>query len=172
MQENTLNNYVQYIIKLSAAIFIILALGNYLFKNKNIYYILVYTPKLLFYMFIISSIDRYIKYILTTFSDIRKTKESHIEFDKISNLLDAALSRNSQATKSKPAEMEEAQKILNATQSCFRLTALDHVYTISITQAKKRHEILGMVCFILNDLTISRVSFIIISKIYILFFSY
>ena len=72
-------------------------------------------------------------------------KESHAEFDKISNLLDSALSRNSQATKSKPAEMEEAQNLLSATQSCFRHTALDHVYSISLIQAKKRHEILGTV---------------------------
>ncbi|KAL0268895.1 UNVERIFIED_CONTAM: hypothetical protein PYX00_010679 [Menopon gallinae] len=98
-----------------------------------------------FQSILLDQASRIIMTNLTSFikSDIKKTKESHIEFDKISNLLDAALSRNSQATKSKPAEMEEAQKILNATQSCFRLTALDHVYTISITQAKKRHEILG-----------------------------
>lgn len=42
-------------------------------------------------------------------------------------------------------EMEEAQNLLSATRSCFRHTALDHVYAISVIQAKKRHEILGTV---------------------------
>lgn len=60
-------------------------------------------------------------------------------------MFDSALSRNSQATKSKPNEMEEAQNLLSATRSCFRHTTLDHVYTISIIQTKKRHEILGTV---------------------------
>lgn len=98
-----------------------------------------------FQSILLDQASRIIMKNLTAFvkNDIKKVKESHAEFDKISNLLDSALSRNSQATKSKPAEMEEAQNLLSATQSCFRHTALDHVYAISVIQAKKRHEVLG-----------------------------
>ncbi|KAK6617749.1 hypothetical protein RUM43_013977 [Polyplax serrata] len=98
-----------------------------------------------FQTILLDQASRIIMRNLTSFikNDIKKTKESHVEFEKISSLFDSALSRNSQATKSKPTEMEEAQNLLSATRSCFRHTALDHVCTISITQTKKRHEILG-----------------------------
>jgi Arf-GAP/coiled-coil/ANK repeat/PH domain-containing protein len=55
------------------------------------------------------------------------------------------LSRNSQAPRSRPAEAEEAQNLLCATRSCFRHTALDHVYCLSVLQAKKKPEVLGTV---------------------------
>lgn len=63
----------------------------------------------------------------------------------MSNELDAALSRNSQAPKSRPHESEEIQNLLSATRSCFRHTALDYVHSLSVLQARKRHEVLGTV---------------------------
>lgn len=72
-------------------------------------------------------------------------RESRHYFEKISVDLDYALSRNSQAPRSRPMEAEESQNLLCATRSCFRHTALDHVYSLSILQAKKKPEVLGTV---------------------------
>ncbi|XP_046391435.1 arf-GAP with coiled-coil, ANK repeat and PH domain-containing protein 2 [Ischnura elegans] len=82
---------------------------------------------------------------LNTFikGDIRQTKESKHHFEKISADLDAALLRNAQVSRSKPLEAEEALSILSATRLCFRHTALDHLYALSLLQARKRHEIIG-----------------------------
>lgn len=77
--------------------------------------------------------------------DIKAVRESRHYFEKISVDLDGALSRNSQAPRSRPAEAEEAQNLLCATRSCFRHTALDHVYCLSVLQAKKKPEVLGTV---------------------------
>lgn len=77
--------------------------------------------------------------------DIKGVRESRHYFEKISVDLDSALSRNSQAPRSRPAEAEEAQNLLCATRSCFRHTALDHVYCLSVLQAKKKPEVLGTV---------------------------
>jgi hypothetical protein len=77
--------------------------------------------------------------------DIKGVRESRHYFEKISVDLDGALSRNSQAPRSRPAEAEEAQNLLCATRSCFRHTALDHVYSLSVLQAKKKPEVLGTV---------------------------
>jgi hypothetical protein len=72
-------------------------------------------------------------------------RESRHYFEKISVDLDGALLRNSQAPRSRPTEVEEAQNLLSATRSCFRHTALDHVYCLSVLQAKKKPEVLGTV---------------------------
>ncbi|XP_023726928.1 arf-GAP with coiled-coil, ANK repeat and PH domain-containing protein 2-like isoform X2 [Cryptotermes secundus] len=74
---------------------------------------------------------------------IKGVRESHHYFEKISVDLDGALSRNSQAPRSRHTEAEEAQNLLCATRSCFRHTALDHVYCLSALQAKKKPEVLG-----------------------------
>lgn len=76
-------------------------------------------------------------------SDIKKVKESRHYFEKISADLDIALNRNSQVIKSRPAEYEETSNILSATRSCFRHTALDYIHSLTMIQARKRHEILG-----------------------------
>ncbi|XP_053982337.1 arf-GAP with coiled-coil, ANK repeat and PH domain-containing protein 2 isoform X1 [Hylaeus volcanicus] len=76
-------------------------------------------------------------------SDIKKVKESRHYFEKISADLDIALNRNSQVPKSRPAEYEETSNILSATRSCFRHTALDYIHSLTMIQARKRHEILG-----------------------------
>ncbi|XP_043258687.1 arf-GAP with coiled-coil, ANK repeat and PH domain-containing protein 2 [Colletes gigas] len=76
-------------------------------------------------------------------SDIKTVKESRHYFEKISADLDIALNRNSQIPKSRPTEYEEASNILSATRSCFRHTALDYIHSLTMIQARKRHEILG-----------------------------
>ncbi len=63
-------------------------------------------------------------------------------FNKLSADLDSALQKNAAASKSRPAEVEDATNLLTATQSCFRYTALDYVFQISMIQAKKRHDVL------------------------------
>ncbi|KAM3965176.1 centaurin beta 1A [Aphomia sociella] len=75
--------------------------------------------------------------------DIKGVKESKHHFDKISNDLDIALTRNSQVSRHKSADVEEIMNLLVATRSCFRHTALDHVHKITMLQARKRHEILA-----------------------------
>jgi Arf-GAP/coiled-coil/ANK repeat/PH domain-containing protein len=77
--------------------------------------------------------------------DIKGVRESRHYVEKISVDLDGALSRNSQAPRSRPTEAEEAQNLLCATRLCFRHTALDHVYCLSVLQAKKKPEVLGTV---------------------------
>ncbi|XP_076180619.1 centaurin beta 1A [Ptiloglossa arizonensis] len=76
-------------------------------------------------------------------SDIKRVKESRHYFEKISADLDIALNRNSQVSKSRPAEYEETSNILSATRSCFQHTALDYIHSLTMIQARKRHEILG-----------------------------
>lgn len=84
--------------------------------------------------------------IICLSSNIKNAKESRHHLEKISGDLDAALTRNSQVPKSRPAEAEDSQNILSATRSCFRHTALDHVRVLSLLQTRKRHEVLGTVC--------------------------
>ena len=76
-------------------------------------------------------------------------KESRHYFEKISTDLDGALLRNSQIQKSRTAEAEDMQNVLAATRSCFRHTALDYVHSISLVQAKKRHEVLSTVSVVM-----------------------
>ncbi|XP_034178367.1 centaurin beta 1A isoform X2 [Osmia lignaria lignaria] len=83
-------------------------------------------------------------------SDIRRVKESRHYFEKISADLDIALNRNSQVPKSRPAEYEETSNILSATRSCFRHTALDYIHSLTMIQARKRHEILGTLLNYMN----------------------
>ncbi|XP_017789849.1 PREDICTED: arf-GAP with coiled-coil, ANK repeat and PH domain-containing protein 2 [Habropoda laboriosa] len=83
-------------------------------------------------------------------SDIKRVKESRHYFEKISADLDIALNRNSQVPKSRPAEYEETSNILSATRSCFRHTALDYIHSLTMIQARKRHEILGTLLNYMN----------------------
>lgn len=41
--------------------------------------------------------------------------------------------------------VDETANVLIATRSCFRYTALDHLFNLSLVQSKKRHEILDPV---------------------------
>lgn len=71
-------------------------------------------------------------YKIVVCSDIRKTKDTRKHFEKISDDLDNALARNSQAPRNKPQECEEAFNVLTAMKSCFAHTALDYVFQVVI----------------------------------------
>ncbi|XP_078032636.1 centaurin beta 1A [Augochlora pura] len=83
-------------------------------------------------------------------NDIKRVKESRHYFEKISTDLDIALNKNSQVPKTRPAEYEETSNILSATRSCFRHTALDYIHSLTMIQARKRHEILGSLLNYMN----------------------
>ena len=62
--------------------------------------------------------------------DVKQMKDTRGYFNKISSDLDSSLNKNSAVSKSKPNEIEECTNLLQATQSCFRYTALDYVYQV------------------------------------------
>ena len=68
--------------------------------------------------------------------DVKQMKDTRGYFNKISSDLDSSLNKNSAVSKSKPNEIEECTNLLQATQSCFRYTALDYVY-----QVRKKEDI-------------------------------
>ncbi|XP_070207244.1 arf-GAP with coiled-coil, ANK repeat and PH domain-containing protein 2-like isoform X2 [Littorina saxatilis] len=74
--------------------------------------------------------------------DIRKMKDMRKQFEKISDDLDAALVRNSQAQKTKPQECKEALNDLTTMKSCFAHTSLDYVFEVNVLHSKKRFEVL------------------------------
>jgi len=74
---------------------------------------------------------------------MKQMKETKGYFNKISNDLDSALSKNAAASKSRPGDLEDASNLLTATRSCFRYTGMDYVYQISMLQDRKRHVILS-----------------------------
>ncbi|KAH9513496.1 Arf-GAP with coiled-coil, ANK repeat and PH domain-containing protein 2 [Bulinus truncatus] len=74
--------------------------------------------------------------------DIKKVKETKKLFEKISDDMDAAFTRNSQAPKTKPQECEEAHNTLTAMRSCFAHTSLDYVFQVNVLNSKKRFDIL------------------------------
>ncbi len=76
---------------------------------------------------------------------MRQMKDTRSYFNKISGDLDSALAKNAAASKSKPQDLEDAANLLTATKSCFRYTALDYVYQVSMLQAKKGHVVLKAV---------------------------
>lgn len=75
-------------------------------------------------------------------NDIRKMKEAKKHFEKISDDLDSAHVRNSQAPRAKPQECEEAVNVLTATKSAFAHTSLDYVFQVNVLHSKKRFEVL------------------------------
>ncbi|XP_064611026.1 arf-GAP with coiled-coil, ANK repeat and PH domain-containing protein 2-like isoform X2 [Liolophura sinensis] len=81
---------------------------------------------------------------LNTFikTDIKKVKEAKRHFEKISDEMDNALTRNSQAPKSKPSECEEANNHLTVMRKCFSHTSLDYVFQINVLLSKKRFDVL------------------------------
>jgi len=89
---------------------------------------------------------------LTTFlrEDMKQMKETKGYFNKISNDLDSALSKNAAASKSRPGELEDASNLLTATRSCFRYTGMDYVYQISMLQDRKRHVVLDSMASFMN----------------------
>lgn len=79
---------------------------------------------------------------------IKESKESHHHFEKVSADYDAALLRNSQASKSRPQEMEEVDNILSASKACFRHKALEHVFCLKKLNASKTPELFSTVSII------------------------
>ena len=56
--------------------------------------------------------------------DIKQMKETRGYFNKISNDLDSALTKNAAVSKSRPSDLEDASNLLTATRSCFRSDSL------------------------------------------------
>lgn len=80
-----------------------------------------------------------------TKTEIRDVREHRAHFSKVSETYDAAIIRNAQANKNKPAEINDAVNTLSASSSCFRHIALDYVFSLASLQSKKLHEILSTV---------------------------
>lgn len=81
---------------------------------------------------------------LTNFlkEDMKQMKETRGYFNKISNDLDTALTKNAAVSKSRQSDIEDASNLLTATRSCFRYTGMDYVYQIAMLQCKKKHLVL------------------------------
>ena len=77
--------------------------------------------------------------------DMKKMHETKGYFNKISNDLDTALSKNAATSKSRPTDMEDSSNLLTATRSCFRYTSMDYVYQISMLQSQKRSVVLDSI---------------------------
>ncbi|XP_035697820.1 arf-GAP with coiled-coil, ANK repeat and PH domain-containing protein 2-like [Branchiostoma floridae] len=75
-------------------------------------------------------------------SDLKKVKDTKKHFEKISDDMDAALSRQAQANRNKPQELEETNNILTAMRSCFGHVTLDYVFQINVVQSKKRFKVM------------------------------
>jgi len=78
-------------------------------------------------------------------------KESRAELEKVSGLLDSALWKNAQALKSKPAEVEDATNLLNATRSAFKHQAVNHASALTLLHARNRTELLDTVSLIFRQ---------------------
>lgn len=66
-------------------------------------------------------------------------KETRKHFEKISDDMDSACSRNSQAPRSKPQECEDAYNLMMANKSCFAHTSLDYVYQVGMENNIRNH---------------------------------
>jgi len=93
---------------------------------------------------LVDQASRAVSKSLTTFlrEDVKQMRETRGYFNKISNDLDSALTKNAAVSKSRPGELEDASNLLTATRSCFRYTGLDYVYQISMLQQKKKRVVL------------------------------
>uniref|UniRef100_A0A8C6NI18 Arf-GAP with coiled-coil, ANK repeat and PH domain-containing protein n=1 Tax=Nothobranchius furzeri TaxID=105023 RepID=A0A8C6NI18_NOTFU len=75
--------------------------------------------------------------------DVRRFKDVRKEFERSSETLEAALSRNAQAPRGKLHEVEEASNTLLNARKSFRSEALDYVLEINVIEAKKKTDILA-----------------------------
>ncbi|KAM6908993.1 arf-GAP with coiled-coil, ANK repeat and PH domain-containing protein 1 [Xenentodon cancila] len=73
--------------------------------------------------------------------DVRRFKEVRKEFERSSETLEGALSRNAQAPRGKQHEVEEASNGLVNARKAFRSEALDYVLEINVIEAKKKTDI-------------------------------
>ncbi|XP_008281060.1 arf-GAP with coiled-coil, ANK repeat and PH domain-containing protein 1 isoform X1 [Stegastes partitus] len=74
--------------------------------------------------------------------DVRRFKDVRKEFERSSEALEGALSRNAQAPRGKQHEVEEATNALLNARKAFRSEALDYVLQINVIEAKKKTDIL------------------------------
>ncbi|XP_034532284.1 arf-GAP with coiled-coil, ANK repeat and PH domain-containing protein 1 [Notolabrus celidotus] len=73
--------------------------------------------------------------------DVRRFKDVRKEFERGSECLEGALSKNAQVTKGKSHEVEEASNALLNARRTFRSEALDYVLEINVIEAKKKTDI-------------------------------
>ncbi|XP_073762910.1 arf-GAP with coiled-coil, ANK repeat and PH domain-containing protein 1 isoform X3 [Danio rerio] len=74
--------------------------------------------------------------------DVKRFKDVRKEFERSSENLEAALSRNAQAPRGKQHEVEEASNNLLIARRAFRSGALDYVLQINVIESRKKTEIL------------------------------
>uniref|UniRef100_A0A3P9ACG8 Arf-GAP with coiled-coil, ANK repeat and PH domain-containing protein n=1 Tax=Esox lucius TaxID=8010 RepID=A0A3P9ACG8_ESOLU len=93
---------------------------------------------------LIEAIQKSVKLKLQTFvkEDVRRFKDVRKEFERGSEILEAALGRNAQAPRGKQHEVEEASNALLNARKTFRSGALDYVLQINVIEAKKKTDIL------------------------------
>uniref|UniRef100_A0A8C1G1Y4 Arf-GAP with coiled-coil, ANK repeat and PH domain-containing protein n=1 Tax=Cyprinus carpio TaxID=7962 RepID=A0A8C1G1Y4_CYPCA len=93
---------------------------------------------------VIETTQKSVKLKLQNFvkEDVKRFKDVRKEFERSSENLEAALSRNAQAPRGKQHEVEEASNNLLNARRAFRSGALDYVLQINVTESKKKTEIL------------------------------
>lgn len=93
---------------------------------------------------VIDTTQKSVKSKLQTFvkEDVRRFKDVRKEFERSSEGLEGALSRNAQAPRGKQHEVEEASNALLNARRTFRSEALDYVLEINVIEAKKKTDIL------------------------------
>ncbi|XP_053198967.1 arf-GAP with coiled-coil, ANK repeat and PH domain-containing protein 1 isoform X2 [Scomber japonicus] len=92
---------------------------------------------------VIEVTQKSVKTKLQTFvkEDVRRFKDVRKEFERSSECLEGALSRNAQAPRGKQHEVEEASNGLLNARRTFRSGALDYVLEINVIEAKKKTDI-------------------------------
>ncbi|XP_051982734.1 arf-GAP with coiled-coil, ANK repeat and PH domain-containing protein 1 [Xyrauchen texanus] len=93
---------------------------------------------------VIDTTQKSVKLKLQSFvkDDVKRFKDVRKEFERSSENLDAALSRNAQAPRGKQHEVEEASNNLLNARRAYRSGALDYVLQINVIEYKKKTEIL------------------------------
>ncbi|KAG7464645.1 hypothetical protein MATL_G00167550 [Megalops atlanticus] len=94
---------------------------------------------------LIEATQRSVKAKLQSFvkEDVKRFKDVRKEFERSSESLEAALSRNAQAPRGKQHEVEEASHALLNARKAFRSEALDYVLQINVVESKKKTDILN-----------------------------
>ncbi|XP_066028453.1 arf-GAP with coiled-coil, ANK repeat and PH domain-containing protein 2 isoform X4 [Pocillopora verrucosa] len=78
--------------------------------------------------------------------EVKKVKDAKKLFDKVSDDLDNALTRNAQLPHHcKASEVEEVKNAVKANQTCFNHTALDYAFQINILQSRRRIDVLDTI---------------------------
>uniref|UniRef100_A0A673HK99 Arf-GAP with coiled-coil, ANK repeat and PH domain-containing protein n=1 Tax=Sinocyclocheilus rhinocerous TaxID=307959 RepID=A0A673HK99_9TELE len=98
---------------------------------------------------VIETTQKSVKLKLQNFvkEDVKRFKDVRKEFERSSENLEAALSRNAQAPRGKQHEVEEASNNLLNARRAFRSGALDYVLQINVIESRKKTEILMAVLY-------------------------